>query len=145
MDTHHTAGSPDSGNGQMTALRWISVVISALIVITALVIGQGFFGGTPSLIIGHGHLGNLIFMLAAVQLALAFFAYQKGAVGRNHLLLSGFLIVLLFAQIGLGYSGSRSGATDALAWHLPVGVLAMGVSTLNAVLFWIHSDRTSFT
>lgn len=127
----------------MTTLRWISVIVSALIVITALVIGQGFFGGAPGLIIGHGHLGNLIFMLAAVQLALAFSAYQKGSVGRNHLLLNGFLIVLLVAQIGLGYSGSRSGAAAALVWHLPVGVLAMGVSTLNAVLFWVRPSTAS--
>ena len=145
MDTHRTTGSAIAGNAQMTALRWISLIISALIVITALVIGQGFFGGAPGLITGHGHLGNLIFMLAAVQLALAFLGYQRGTIGRNHLLLNGFLIILLFAQIGLGYSGSRSGATGALVWHLPVGVLAMGVSTLNSVLFWIRPGTTSAT
>lgn len=124
----------------MTALRWLSVAISALIVITAFVIGEGFFGGSPGLITDHGYLGNLIFALAAVQLMLAFLGYQKGTVGRNHLLLNGLIIILLFAQIGLGYSGSRSGAAGALVWHLPVGVLAMGVSTLNAVLFWVRPN-----
>ena len=143
MGTDRTTGSTRAANGLMTTLRWISVIVSALIVITALVVGQGFFGGAPGLIIGHGHLGNLIFMLAAVQLALAFAAYQKGSVGRNHLLLNGFLIVLLVAQIELGYSGSRSGASAALVWHLPVGVLAMGVSTLNAVLFWVRPGTAS--
>jgi hypothetical protein len=145
MDTHRTAGPKDDGNAQMTALRWISVIISALIVITALVIGQGFFGGAPGMITGHGHLGNLIFTLAAVQLALAFLGYQRGTIGRNHLLLSGFLIVLLFAQIGLGYSGSRSGASGALVWHLPVGVLTMGVSTVNSVLFWVRPGTSNAT
>ncbi len=143
MDTEHMTEPAATRNGQLMALRWISVVLSALVVITALVIGQGFFGGTPNLIVGHGHLGNLIFVLAAAQLMLAFLAYQKGTVGRNHLLLNGLLIVLLFAQIGLGYSGSRSGAAGALVWHLPLGVLVMGVSTVNAVLFWQrpHGER----
>ena len=51
MDTHRTVGSEHAGNVQMTALRWISLIISALIVITALVIGQGFFGGASGVIL----------------------------------------------------------------------------------------------
>jgi hypothetical protein len=145
MDTHRTSGSANAGNAQMTALRWISLIISALIVITALVIGQGFFGGSARLITDHGSIGNLIFMLAAVQLVLALLGYQRGIVGRNHLLVNGLLIILLFVQIGLGYSGSRSGASAALVWHLPVGVLAMGVSTMNSVLFWVRPSTTSAT
>jgi cytochrome b561 len=132
----------ETGNGQMTALRWISAIVSGLVVITAFVIGEGFFGGNATLIEDHGYLGNAIFALAAVQLILAFLQYQKGTLGRNHLLLNGLLIVALFAQIGLGYSGSRSGAANALVWHLPVGVLIMGLSTLNAALLWTRPNRT---
>ena len=145
MDAYRTTGSTPAGNGQLTALRWISAIISGLIVTTALVVGQGFFGGTARLITDHGSLGNLIFALASVQLVLAFLGYQRGVVGRKHLLLNGFLIILLFAQIGLGYSGSRSGASGALVWHLPVGVLAMGAGTLNASLFWIRLTSTRTT
>lgn len=134
-----------SGSGQMSALRWISAILSALVVVTAFVIGEGFFGGKATLIEDHGYLGNAIFALAVVQLVLAFLQYQKGTVGRNHLLLNGVLIILLFAQIGLGYSGSRSGAANALVWHLPVGVLIMGVSTLNSVLFWVRPSNTAVT
>ena len=133
------------GNGQMSALRWISLILSALVVITAFVIGEGFFGGKASLIQDHGYLGNAIFALAAVQLAIAFLQFQKGTVGRNHLLLNGVIIILLFAQIGLGYSGSRSGAANALVWHLPVGVLIMGVCTVNSVLFWVRPSRQPVT
>jgi quinol-cytochrome oxidoreductase complex cytochrome b subunit len=125
----------------MTALRWISAILSGLVVLTALVIGEGFFGGNATLIEDHGYLGNVIFALAVVQLILAFLQHQKGTVGRNHLLLNGLLIIALFAQIGLGYSGSRSGAAGALVWHLPVGVLIMGISTLNAALFWMRPNR----
>lgn len=144
MSTQHNTSSA-AGNGQMSALRWISIVLSALVVITAFVIGEGFFGGKASLIQDHGYLGNAIFALAAVQLAIAFLLYQKQAIGRNHLLLNGFIIILLFAQIGLGYSGSRSGAANALVWHLPVGVLIMGVCAVNSVLFWIRQTRQPIT
>ena len=135
----------ETRNGQMTALRWVSVVLSALVVITALVIGEGFFGGRARLIEDHGYLGNVIFIFAVVQIVLAFMQYQKGTVNRNQLILSGLLILLIFAQIGLGYSGSRSGAANALVWHLPVGVLIMGVSTVLAVLFWTQPQRNTLT
>jgi len=135
----------ETRNGQMTALRWVSVVLSALVVITALVIGEGFFGGRARLIEDHGYLGNVIFIFAVVQIVLAFMQYQKGIVNRNQLILSGLLILLIFAQIGLGYSGSRSGAANALVWHLPVGVLIMGVSTVLAVLFWTQPQRNTLT
>jgi len=135
----------ETRNGQMTALRWVSVVLSALVVITALVIGEGFFGGRARLIEDHGYLGNVIFIFAVVQIVLAFMQYQKGIVNRNRLILSGLLILLIFAQIGLGYSGSRSGAANALVWHLPVGVLIMGVSTVLAVLFWTQPQRNTLT
>lgn len=136
---------PESKNGQMTALRWVSIVLSALVVITALVIGEGFFGGRAQFIEDHGYLGNVIFIFAVAQIALAFLQYQKGVVSRNQLILSGLLILLIFAQIGLGYSGSRSGAANALVWHLPVGVLIMGVSTVLAVLFWTQPQRTAIS
>lgn len=136
MDTGSTTMSSGTGNGEGTALRWISSVLSALIVVTAMVIGEGFFGGTARMIRDHGNLGNVIFLLAAVQLGLAFLGYRKQTVGRNHLLLNGLIVILLFIQIGLGYAGSRSGAANALVWHLPTGVLLMGLSTANAVLFW---------
>jgi len=142
--THRTAPTTDTDTGsaamQMTALRWISTLVSALIVVMALLAGQGFFEAQPNLITGHGHLGNGIFALVAIQIVLAFLAFQKGQIGRNHLILNGVIMVLLFAQIGLGYAGSRNNNGAAVAWHLPNGVLLMGASTVNAVLFWVRAS-----
>ena len=142
--THQTtsppaAAEPVAASTQLTALRWIATLVSALIVIMAFLAGQGFFEGQPNLITGHGHLGNGIFALVAIQIVMAFLAFQKGQIGRNHLLLNGAIMVLLFAQIGLGYAGSRNNNGAAVAWHLPNGVLLMGASTVNAVLLWVRA------
>jgi hypothetical protein len=141
MSTHpNTAPDADASSTQMTALRWISLVVSALIVVQAFLAGQGVFQGEKNLLTGHGHLGNGIFVLVAIMIVLSFLAFQKGQIGRNHLLLNGLIMVLLFAQIGLGYSGRES--TGAASWHLPNGVLLMGASTVNAVLFWVRSSMS---
>ena len=133
----NSTAPPDTSNGQLKALRWISTVLSILVVLMAFMIGEALFGGQMDLVQDHGYLGNAIFALAVIQVVLAFLQYQKGVVSRNLLLLSGLLIILLFGQIGLGYTGT-SGTTEAIVYHIPLGVLIMGVSTVNAVLFWVQ-------
>lgn len=140
--THQTtsppaAAEPVAASTQLTALRWIATLVSALIVIMAFLAGQGLWEGERNLITGHGHLGNGIFALVAIQIVLAFLAFQKGQIGRYHLILNGVIMLLLFTQIGLGYSGRES--ASARAWHFPNGVLLMGASTVNAVLFWVRA------
>lgn len=129
---------PIVASGHLTALRWLSVAVSLLIVVMAGLAGQGVWGGERDLITGHGYLGNAIFALAAISTGIGYLAWQKGQIGRNILLLMGLIVVLLFAQIGLGYTGSRNSSGAAVAWHLPNGVLLMGASTLNAVLLWVR-------
>jgi hypothetical protein len=134
----HTAPDVGSSSTQLTALRWISILVSALIVVQAFLAGQGVFQGEKDLLTGHGHLGNGIFALVAIMIVLSFLTFQKGQISRNHLILNGVIMILLFAQIGLGYSGRES--TGAASWHLPNGVLLMGATTVNAVLFWVRSS-----
>lgn len=139
METRY---SEDAGSGSspaiMNGLKWLSVAMSVLVVVMALLAGQGVYEDR-GLITGHGHLGNGIFALAAVQLVLAFLVYQKGFIGRNHLMLNALIILLLFGQIGLGYAGSRNNLS-LVPWHMANGVFLMGASTINAVLFWIPSS-----
>jgi hypothetical protein len=49
-------------------------------------------------------------------------------------MLAVLVTLLVIAQIGLGYTG-RTEAT-AMAWHLPNGVLLMGLSTMLAGTLW---------
>lgn len=140
----NSISSPVNGSGQMTALRWISVALSALIIVMAFMIGEALFGGQMDLVKDHGYLGSGIFVLAVIQLGLTFLQFQKGTVSRNILMLNGLLIILLFAQIGLGYSGT-SGTPTAIVYHIPLGVLLMSVSTIIAMLFWTRPNRTAVT
>lgn len=137
--------APSTGNGQLKALQWTATLLSLSIVLTALMIGQGIFGGTSSLITDHGYFGNVIFILGIIQVGLALFCWQKNAISRNLVILSGLILIALVAQIGLGYMGHRSGIKEATVVHFGLGVLSMGLITANATLFWLAPAREPHT
>lgn len=134
----HTSTTPP---GQLKALQWTATLLSASIVLTALMIGQGIFGGSSGLITDHGYFGNVIFILGIAQVGLALFCWQKNVISRNLVILSGLVLIALFAQIGLGYMGHRSGIKEATVVHFGLGVLSMGLITVNATLFWLAPGR----
>jgi hypothetical protein len=100
---------------------------------------NGFFQGEPGLITGHAQLGNALFLVAGIQAVLSFMGSQKGFVSRNFVIASVILLLLIVGQIGLGYSSRDS--VDALTWHLPNGVLLMGLSTYTLVVAWSRNVR----
>jgi hypothetical protein len=109
------------------SLKLLSLVawsVPLLVVVQAAMIGETMFGSS-SLIALHGTVGNLTFLLAVVALALAWFAKMSGAT----LLLLFTSVLLLFAQIGLGYLGHRTGFATASSVHVGLGV---GIAVLSA-------------
>lgn len=102
--------------------------VPALIVVQAGMVAQTLYG-PDSLIALHGSTGNLTFVLAVVTLTLAWRLRRSGPA----LLLAFATVVLLFAQIGLGYLGHRTGITIASVVHVTLGVLVMGVSAAAAM------------
>lgn len=126
-----------------TALRWLSAIIAVGIVTMAAIIGQGIWGGEGAgFITGHGHLGNAVFALAAIQFVLAVLLYQKKQISAQHMMLTFVLVVLLLAQAGLGYSGRSD--KSLIAWHVPNGVLLMGIAAWNSAMAWM-SPRSPHT
>ena len=78
----------------------------------------------------HAMMGNVLFLLALVQLALAWLTRD---VWRYRLVISAAVVLLLIAaQIGLGYGSRDSG--DAAAIHIPVGVFLFSLSSIIAML-----------
>jgi len=124
-----------------TALRWLSVVLAIGIIVMAALVGQGIWNGERGLITGHGHLGNGIFALAAIQFVIAVLLYQKKQISAMHMVITFALVVLLLAQAGLGYSGRAN--SSLIAWHLPNGVLLMGLATFNAALAWLRPSSVT--
>ena len=117
-------------------LRWLSVSVTLGIFIMAMVIGQGVWGGERGLVTGHGHLGNALFVLAIIQLVITIVLYQRKAIAPLLMVLSFTVLVLLFAQAGLGYSGRAN--SELISWHVPLGVLIMGVSSFTAAIAWLR-------
>jgi hypothetical protein len=118
-----------------TTVRWLSGITMALVLLQAVLIGQGLFLGDPSRIALHGWIGNLTFVGAIVLAGFVLICVRRGDLSRSALGLGVLIALLTVAQIGLGYSG-RGGGTPA-ALHIPNGVLiATLLAALLTVSFW---------
>jgi hypothetical protein len=111
--------------------RIAAVLMVALVLLQALLAGRGLYDDLDYFDI-HEIVANLVFLdgIALVGLAIAIGA---PAAWRPALIVPNVLLVLLIvAQIGLGY-GIRDNL-EAGAWHIPNGVLIFGLSV------FIHSQ-----
>lgn len=101
-------------------------MIAALVLLQAVLAGRAIWG--PWDIEVHGWVGNGLFVLVVVNLALAIARRAS-----THLLtVAALLGGLTFAQVGLGYVGREQ--LEAAAWHIPNGVLLMALSTYQLTL-----------
>lgn len=123
------------------AFRWLTVVNAVLIVVQAFLASQGVWGGERSLVTGHGHLGNLVFLLVVAQGVLAMLLANARRMPRAVMLLAGLSVVLVVAQIGLGYSTRDD--IRLTAWHVTNGVLLMGIAAAIAAIAWTRQPGPS--
>lgn len=118
-----------------TIVRWLSGITMVLVVLQAVLIGQGLYLGDPSRIALHGWIGNVTFVGAVGLAALVFMSVRRGELSRPALGLGVLIALLTVAQIGLGYSGRGGGLPAAL--HIPNGVLlATLLAALLTLSFW---------
>ena len=121
-------GSDPTATGRFDPVpwfRWVAVTTAILVMVQALLAGRGWFVDV-GLIEVHGWVGNATFLVAVTQWGVAFLAWRRRVVGRTELVLSGLLVLLIVAQLGLGYAGRES--AGAAAWHVPNGVLIFGAT-----------------
>jgi hypothetical protein len=126
-----------------TAVRWLSSITMVLVLIQAVLIGQGLFLGDPSRTALHGWIGNITFLGVFVLAGLSIMGVRRGELSRPALGLSVLVTLLTVAQIGLGYSGRGGGMPAAL--HIPNGVLiAALLAALLVASFWpsTSAERT---
>jgi hypothetical protein len=108
-------------SSKLTIAYRVTVWLLALgVLANAVIAGRTLVGEWDILV--HGIIGNGVFVLSLVALVLALLT---GA-GRATVVVAGLLVVLVFAQVGLGYSGRES--LDARAWHVPNGVAIFGLA-----------------
>lgn len=106
-------------------LRLINAAAIAVLITAQAVLAGRYLSLGDDLIVTHGYLGNAVFVLTIVNLI---FALRSKPTGVDFGLAVA-LVVGTFAQIGLGYVGRDS--IDAAAWHIPNGVLLMGLSAFQ--------------
>ncbi|MEZ4564356.1 MAG: hypothetical protein R2853_16620 [Thermomicrobiales bacterium] len=122
----------------MLAVRWISALTTLLVLLQAVLIGQALYMGEMSLVALHGWLGSGSFILALLLLGAAFLGVRSGELPRRVLLHGALVVLLMVAQLGLGYVGRRGGFPAAI--HIPNGVLITALlSALMASTF--HASR----
>jgi hypothetical protein len=111
-----------------TTYRVLAVASVIVVVVMAALAGHSarLFGSGDIEV--HGFLGELLFAVAVVMVVLAWLTKVRGLV----LGLAIAFAVLCFAQVGLGFVGRDT--IEAAAWHIPTGVLIMGVATAHAAL-----------
>jgi hypothetical protein len=134
-------GTTPRGGTLAAVYRWMAAIFVALVLIQAFMGGRGFFVDSDILDV-HGRVGDALVLYALVHLVLAGIGAARGGVNRTSLVLSALLLVLVFVQLTLGYESEDS--AEAAAWHLPNGVLIMGLTVANAMLVWglpARSDR----
>ena len=124
-----------------TIVRWLSGITMVLVMLQAVLIGQGLYLGDPSRIALHGWIGTVTFVGAIVLAGLVFMSVRRGELSPAALGLGVLIALLTVAQIGLGYSGRGGGLPAAL--HIPNGVLiATLLAALLTVTFWPSSSAS---
>ncbi len=109
----------------ITVVRWLSGITAVLVLAQAILIGQALYLGDMTKQALHGWLGNGSFAAAIILAVLTLLAVRRGEVSRLTLGLGLAVVLLMVAQLGLGYAGRRGGLPAAL--HIPNGVLITGL------------------
>lgn len=105
----------------LRAQRVVAATMALAVLVLAVMAGRSLFG--PWDIVVHGYVGNGVFLLAMMNVGLVLAAKPTGL----QFGLAGFIALLVFTQIGLGYVGRDT--AEAAAWHIPNGVLLMALTT----------------
>jgi hypothetical protein len=104
-------------------------VVALLVFVQAILAGQ-FVYNEPDLKDVHEVMGNVLFMLAILQIAFAWLS--RDAWRYRMVIWSAVIFALIVTQIGLGYLGRDE--PDAAAIHVPVGVFLFSLTSIVAML-----------
>lgn len=135
--------SSESVSGLLVANRWLIVLFTVLMVVTAALAGNGIFraGTDPWLITGHMHLGNTMVFLSIAQGLISYVLFSQKQISVSVLMVSILVFVLTFIQIGLGYM-TRSRMVDIVGWHIALGVALTATVAILASLLWLKPQPT---
>ena len=138
MSTTPTGQRSDERSNLFGYYKIAAGLFTLLVLVQAVLAGRGWFIDF-NLINVHGMIGSLTFLVGVAMVALVWFGMEKGSSERSTLLImSGILVLLTVAQLGLGYSATSKNnpSAESASLHIPLGVLIFGLScAINARTF----------
>jgi hypothetical protein len=126
----------EPSRGLVVAFKGICHLTTLLVFVQAALAGAFISGEERDMVSVHEMVGNLLFMVVAVQLVLAFLV--RGWSKFNLWAWVFVLLVMVVAQTGLGYLGRDD--TLPISIHVPLGVLILGLATMISTLAFFE-DR----
>jgi hypothetical protein len=106
-------------------VRAFAALMGLLILLQAFLAGRGFFLSESNLLKAHETIGIVTFAVAVIQMLVVFTMMKSGKLRSMLLGMSGFIMLLTVAQLGLGFS-AKNGSGEAAAWHIFLGVFLTG-------------------
>lgn len=139
--TMMSPATQDAGNGTrlMMFYRIVAALFAVAILEQALTASLGLFDARPNLIDMHRQIGDGLALLALIGAGIAIYGNIRGVIDRRLMWIAIALVPLVIGQLMMGYA-TRESAT-AIAWHIPLGVALMSLTTANAVLAGIPARR----
>ncbi len=133
-ETMMSPATPDAGNVSRLVMvyRIVAALFAVAILEQALTASLGLFDARPNLIDIHRQVGDGLALLALIGAGIAIYGNIRGVIGRRLLWIAIALVPLVIGQLMMGYA-TRESAT-AIAWHIPLGVTLMSLTTANPVL-----------
>ncbi|MGI9253800.1 MAG: hypothetical protein ACR2J8_08635 [Thermomicrobiales bacterium] len=123
------------GSGLLNVARWLSIATAALVLVQAFMIGQVWFMGRGSLLLTHGIVGNVSYIGALGMVVVGYLGLKKGW-GMAFLGLAILVVLLMTAQLGLGYVGRK--VAMAASIHVFNGVLLTGTLFALMTVAWLR-------
>lgn len=109
----------------MQLFRTLAGLTAALVLVQAILAGQ-WIGGDLAIIVTHGWLGSGTLLLSVLLAGMSLLGTRQGWLDAKALAYSAVLVVLVVAQLGLGYAGRNSSTMASM--HVPLGVLIFGLA-----------------
>ena len=122
--------------GLISAFKGLSHLATVIVLVQAVLAGMFISGEEIDALDVHELVGNLLFLVVAAQLVLAFLVRDWSRFGLWIWVF--VLLVLVSVQTGLGYLGRDD--TLPVAIHVPLGVFIFGFAMLISVMASIE-DR----
>jgi hypothetical protein len=110
--------------GPSCAFRWVAVLTALLVLVQAILAGRGWYRDRDLFDV-HARIGDILVLVVAALFVIGLVGRRRATVTNAQIGLASVLLVLVIAQLALGYSAGDSRTAGSL--HVPNGVLIFGL------------------